>query len=542
MNKPVFPIRLLYATSDRQREKAAEIGCNWALVYTHAHRRNDFPVYFESEPRIARLRRQSRRMDIELERALLRHAVNHAHGLGLKAMIHSYELSLPPETRSVYPGLYRPEVKEYRAVSRTVRQTRMPCLADPRVRDLLSRRVAETVALVPDLDAYSFSFNECLSLTKVRHRCELCRDIPFARMIKWLADAVSEGARSVNPAIKVFHRLWGVNEHDDVGYKNFVRRYEFAEGQAEEWLPGYIKAYKPASMQYRPSRDLPRYLALQKEDDIGFIVKGTWADVSIEHPLNPWIPRLRGHETIVELSWEQTVASAESFHLIARQIQGMARYSRKSGACGLAGIPCQWGYKEREHGPDKGALAESYHKLGLLHFDVFKAVMGDPDVDLAAVLNAALRRRYGRKPPPGLVEHLLDSQHAKARSVNIRGVRATGGTLEEMHYQVFRYAPTFPDWRKRIERSPANVRRVIRENEANIAHARQILADIETHKDAIPAKAYGDFKASFEALLRLVQSSGNRRALLFLLWALKDRRLPFSITTVRQLERLMDAG
>jgi hypothetical protein len=184
----------------------------------------------------------------------------------------------------------------------------------------------------------------------------------------------------------------------------------------------------------------------------------------------------------------------------------------------------------------------SYHKLGLLHFDVFKAVMNDPDADLARVLDNALRRRYGVKMPAQLVRHLLDSQQVKARSVNIRGVRATGNTLEEMHYQVHRYAPTFPDWKKRLERSPANVRRVIRENEANIAHAGKILADLDALKDTLPAKAYRDFKASFEVLNRLVRTSGSRRALLFLFWAIKDGRVPFDIETVRRIEKLMEAS
>jgi hypothetical protein len=58
---------------------------------------------------------------VEAERRLLRHTVDHAHSLGLKAMIHSYELSLPPETRAVYPNLYRPELKEYRALSAAAR-------------------------------------------------------------------------------------------------------------------------------------------------------------------------------------------------------------------------------------------------------------------------------------------------------------------------------------------------------------------------------------------------------------------------------------
>lgn len=76
--------------------------------------------------------------------------------------------------------------------------------------------------------------------------------------------------------------------------------------------------------------------------------------------------------------------------------------------------------------------------------------------------------------------------------------------------------------------------------EANLAHARNILADLEALKDSLPAKAYRDFKASFDVLNRLVRASGSRRALLFLFWAIKEGRVPFDIDTVRRIEALIE--
>ena len=62
---------------------------------------------------------------------------------------------------------------------------------------------------------------------------------------------------------------------------------------------------------------------------------------------------------------------------------------------------------------------------------------------------------------------------------------------------------------------------------------------VEALKGKIPAKAYRDFKVSFQSLCKQTVHSGNRRALQFMHWALKDRRIPFNIATIRQMERLM---
>ncbi len=341
--KAAFPIRLLWGTTPEQRIKAKEMGCNWAVVYTCGHRRNDFPLYYTADSKIAALRKKESRAEVEEEKQMLKGSVDHAHELGLKAMIHSYELSIPEEFREIYPKLYRPEIKEYREAAPEVRKNRAPCPADPRVREIITQKVADTVANVPDVDAYAFCLNECLSGTSARHRCENCRDIPFAQMMKWVADAVREGVHSVNPNIRFFHRMWGINENDDMYYENYRRRWEVQEGLGARWLKGFTEAFAPEHLHYKPSRDLPEYLKMQKDVDMGYIVKGTWADISIDHPLNPWIKQLTDHDTIVELSWENTNIDRGTFHVLANQFQRMAQYAKRCGAVGLGGMPWRVG-------------------------------------------------------------------------------------------------------------------------------------------------------------------------------------------------------
>lgn len=545
-----FPVRMLYAITPEARERAARMGCNWALVYTMGHKRHrslenplpndDLPIYLDSDARVAALRK-AKRPAIAFEQRILREAVAHARQLGLKTMIHSYELSLPPELRTVYPSLYRPMVKAYRNCSPETRAHREPCLADPDVRELITRKIAETVRLVPELDAYAFSFNESLSITKVRHRCDLCREIPLWQLIKWVADAVQAGLNSVNPRIRFFHRLWGVQEHDDVYHKNIERQAEFSRGDwTKTWLPTHVRVYAPRLMQYKPSEDLTRYLALQKRVDMGFVAKATWADVSIDLPPNPWIRRLKGHDTIVELSFEAT-SVPKGFHVLAGQFQRMARYARACGATGVAGIPVDWGDKYNEAPPPRGFIDEAHWRLSLLNFDVVEALMKNPEADMTATVRRALRRRYGVKLPEALVGYVLESQTIKAQTVNIRGIRADGGHLEDMYYSLLRYGPTVKGWEARISRSPANVRRILAEKARTMARAEAILADIRAYEKRIPAKAYREFVSSFTDLRDRAVDICRRQQLNMLLWAMKDGTMPCDIRTIHALERTLPA-
>ena len=80
-----FPIRMLYAITPPAREKAAAIGCNWALVYTMGHKahrsrenplpNDDLPIYFDADPKVAALRK-GKRTAIEFEKRILRESID----------------------------------------------------------------------------------------------------------------------------------------------------------------------------------------------------------------------------------------------------------------------------------------------------------------------------------------------------------------------------------------------------------------------------------------------------------------------------------
>lgn len=544
-----FDIRMLYAGTHEQRERAKLIGCNWAVVYTCGHRRNDFPLFYNADKRIAALRKRQSSAEVREEQSLLREGVAHAHRLGLNALIHSYEMSIPEEFRTIYPELYQPEVREYRNACKEVRKNRSPCPSDARVREIVSEKVAATIAAAGEegVDAYAFTLNECLSGTRVSHRCELCRDIPFPRMIKWMADAVRDGVRHASPKTLFFHRTWGLNENDDGGARNIARRFKFYEGHGEAWLEAYAKTFSKPGMAYLPSRDLPAYVKLQANENMGFITKGTWGDVSIDHPLNPYIPMLAAAlPTVVELSWENTNHHPKAFHVLANQFQRMARYARSSKAAGLAGIPCAWGYKMNHHGTAGhegggrewiGKLSEEKQRLALLNFDVFEAVTNDPNADISRVIERALTKRFGKKLPRALTGLIMESQSIRAGINNCRGIQCTGRDLGGMYYQILRYGPTVPEWEKRLSRAPVNLKRIFREKQAVLRRADAILAEISEFDGKIPRRAFNEFLSCFGDLRDEAHLVGGRQILHFLLWALKDGAIKPDMKTILMLER-----
>ena len=105
----------------------------------------------------------------------------------------------------------------------------------------------------------------------------------------------------------------------------------------------------------------------------------------------------------------------------------------------------------------------------------------------------AVEKAFGQRQPP-----------AARRSTF--GVRATGSSLRTFYASLLRYGPMYRDWRTRLRPTGPNVERILKEKARNVGRAERMLELVERRKNTMPARAYGDFRVCFEALLEMARS------------------------------------
>ena len=87
-----------------------------------------------------------------------------------------------------------------------------------------------------------------------------------------------------------------------------------------------------------------------------------------------------------------------------------------------------------------------------------------------------------------------------------------------------------------MSRNPANIRRLIREKEANMRRAAEAVNEIESMRGKLPEPAYEEFLACFSDLRNESVLVGRRQILHFLLWALKDGTMKPDMATIKLIE------
>jgi len=493
---------MLYAPSAELIDYARRLDFNWVIVassgHTGRHPAEEPPV----GPRTA------------ARRQVVRARMRQAKRAGLKVVYHTYEPSLPTGTRSAHPELYSKEIREYYRACKLVRQNRNLCVARPEVREALIAKVAEICRAFPDLDALAYTNNESSSTTKVWHRCDTCRDIPFDQTMKLLHDTMLAGIRRAGSRARLIARAWGTHDHDFHYYDIFAERLRFgADVAAQEWLPHYVKAFASKKLQFLPSRDIPAFLRRVRGEDTLMLYKASWADTNLHHPLNPWIGKYRGHEQICELSFEYCCDAPRHFYIMGREMQRRARLCAAKDVAGLCAVPINMGYHEGD--PSRWALAE-------LNMYLVAALAHNPEADLESVTAKYLQQRYGRKLPAELATLLLDTEDVAAGMRNIRGVRCSGTSFARLYHSLLRYGPMYRDWRTRLAPTPANVARIIREKDAVVAHAAGMVERIEALAGKLPRRAAAEFRLCFGNLLKMAKASAATHKTFMRLWALKE--------------------
>lgn len=537
---------MLYAPSRDLIDYAARFGLDWVVVASSGHKagsNEDPPVYMPGFPPLSEMRKD-KSQSIEAERKRLHELMGYAKSRGLKVIFHSYEVSVPAGFSKTYPEMYSPPIKEFRDTASKEQQQLQLCVSRPEVRRLLAEKVREICETFPEIDGYCFCCNESNTTTEVWHRCELCRDIPFSRMMKYVHDAMQEGVRRSNRPVKLFFRCWGQHE-TDFGYaQRYDKRVQWGENEVrgKQWLPVWAKAFAPANLHFEPSRDIPAFLKLIDGQDTAFIYKATWADVNLHHPLNPWIGKYAGHDQICEMSFESSYHPGSTFYIMGREMQRRARHCRDAGVNGLCTVPVYWGANDSTG----NLLHPSQCQLNELNLCIMAAVDKDPEANLEAVTAEYLRKRYGRELPAEseLVKMLLDTEDVAADAMNIRGIRASDGlgnpdAFRAFLYSLLRYAPMYPDWEKRLEPSPENLKDIFREKDANVARAQQMADRIKGLQQQLSPRAFEEFSQCLGATLRMAKAYRATHKLFLTMWAMRQGYIKPTTGNLNDLHRLI---
>jgi hypothetical protein len=538
-----FDIRMLYAAHSDLIPYARKLDLNWVVPVSMGHKGNapedDPPVFMKGYPRLAP-RRRALTARIKAEQARISRMIALSKKNGLKVMLHSYEPSLPEGFQEAYPSLYSREIREYvRTGPPAVGCNRQLCVARPEVREALAAKMEELIRLFPDMDAFSYTNNESSSTTKLVHRCDVCRDVPYARTMKMLHDALAEGIRRSGRPVRLFDRCWGAHETDFMFYDRFNKMIDFGIVEGDKsWMKAYATCFKPSRLHFIPSRDNPAYIKLMKHSDTGFLYKASWADCNIHHPLNPWIGAYPGHDQICELSFEMLRDASRDFYVMGRELQRRARLARSRKVDGLAAVPMSWGAQERWGSFSNWSLNEA-------NLIVFAALCRNPDAPLERIVADYLKQRYGRPLPPEMTRLILDSEDVAAGAMNLRGAQVGGESLSDCYYQLMRYAPMRPGWEARIRPTPANRAATMRDKAHSVARAKDMLAQIDTLKARLPRRAYEEFHACFDTLLAKTLRFQLTHDIFLTLWGIKDglvkptvAELDALLVKVRRLEKL----
>jgi hypothetical protein len=230
------------------------------------------------------------------------------------------------------------------------------------------------------------------------------------------------------------------------------------------------------------------------------LLKASWADTNLHHPLNPWLGRYKPADETCEISFEYCRNAPATFYAMGREMQRRARLCRRLGIDGLAAVPISWG--EQEDHPTPACSRPSTWSLASANLAMIGALLHDPEADLLAATEIYLERRYGRRLPQELAGMILDTEDVSAAMMNLNGIRATGADLRTFYNSLLRYGPMYPDWRRRLRMTAPNVARVAAAKTAAVRQAEGMVARIEALRPELPGKAYEEFALCFGNLLR----------------------------------------
>ena len=409
-----FKYLIFNAPSAATIDRAADLGCNWAIVHSagieeglvdaaSGRPMDTFPLYFEDYPKVASYRHHQDAVWLEPLRREVTALSERADSAGLGVAFHMYEPTLPHVFEREYPqtvGLYhRPTQSGTQYVHSHL---------DPDSDDtwrLVRSKYAGLAREFPLMRMVILTTWDGAGSRWCIPEAKMPRPQRLVRMI----EEAKAGVDSVREGVTVVFRLWGRNWPREMYTRSHseIARITGVEN-ADELMDPTVRAYND------PEEILPKvFKALPP--DVPVMYKSTQIDIADGQPIAACVGTYpESREQIIEVSYEQYHRKPWPWCKVAHIRLGLAA-AREHKLAGVLALPVNMGNNDRESEPECG-------NLGRMNTWMLEKLLAGDDRDDAGLVAAWLEQEFGSPQPAAAVEALL-----AADGIADRGVQWGGG-------------------------------------------------------------------------------------------------------------------
>ncbi len=488
--------RILNAPSAYTIDRAAELGCNWAIVHSagiegsmrdpETGREADmFPIYFESYPNVARIRHDQDAAWIEPLRREVAALCERAAGHDLKVAFHMYEPVLPLLFEQEYPDIVGTWLRPTQAGTVTVHSCLDP--DDAATWELIRSKYAELAREFPWVDMFILTTWDGSGT----YWCIPQAEMPIAQRLTRMVEAAREGVQSERSDCRVCFRLWG---------RNWPRQMYLDGHRLIAEVTGVRNASelmeRAASPHNDPEKVLPAVFAALP-DDVPIMYKSTNIDIADGQPLTLAAGKYpHDREQIIEISYEQYHKKPWPWCKLQHIRKGLDA-ARDHGLAGFVALPVNMGNNDRASSPDAG-------NLGRMNTWLLARLLEDDDRSDAELVAAWLMEQFGSPQPAEAVQALLDADDIVDKGIQWGGgvpCRTPFGSLHttKLYWMFDGFAdPTFPFRMAKPDRTTLDG--MIEAKHTAHERAQAAIARIKAARAAVHADLYEELKAALTML------------------------------------------
>jgi len=420
-----FKYLIFNAPSAATIDRAASLGCNWAIVHSagieeglvdaaSGRPMDAFPLYFDDYPKVASYRRHHDSVWLEPLRHEVTALCERADSQGLAVAFHMYEPTLPHVFEREYPetvGVYR---RPTQAGTQYVHSHLDP--DDPDTWKLVRSKYAEL--------AREFPLMRMVILTTWdgagSRWCIPDAKMPRAERLVRMIEEAKAGVDSVREGVTVVFRLWGRNWPREMYTESHseIARITGVEN-ADELMDPTVRAYND------PEVILPQVFDALPAD-VPVMYKSTQIDIADGQPIAACVGKYPvDREQIIEVSYEQYHKKPWPWCKVAHIRSGLAA-AREHGLAGVLALPVNMGNNDRASEPERG-------NLGRMNTWMLGELLADASATDAELVARWLEREYGSPQPAEAARALLEADGIVDKSLQWGGGVPSRAPFASLH-------------------------------------------------------------------------------------------------------------